>query len=99
MRQVLGLSLLSLLALLAGGCAMCCHPYDEAYGYTGGRWPRTDLCHGRVGSAFAPAGAAETILSEEMPGEYELLEQPPPDAQKSVKRPAADWSGDLSSTP
>jgi hypothetical protein len=97
MRQVFGLGLVSVAALLASGCAMCCNPYDEAYGYTGGRWPRTDLCHGRVGSAFAPAGSVETIVSEEVSSEHELHE-PPPDSPKSVRHPAADWSGDLSSS-
>lgn len=93
------LGLLGIAALLISGCAMCCSPYDEAYGFTGGRWPRADLCHGRVGSAFAPAGATEEVILEEGVLDEELLPAVPavPSHQgpmKSIKK-SSDWSGDL----
>ena len=39
------------------GCAMCSNPYDCFYGAYGGTWQREDMTHGRVGSAFSPAGS------------------------------------------
>ena len=57
MRRLFPLGLLMFLASLSMGCAMCCSPYDYAYGYYGGAWERDDLCNGRVGSVFAPAGS------------------------------------------
>lgn len=98
MGRATGLGLVVVVAMLGSGCAMCCSPYDEAYGFTGGRWPRADLCHGRVGSAF-DAGTSVTSL----PADGMLIE-PLPDApipaephlpMKSVKKQATDWSGDL----
>lgn len=97
MGRASGLGLLAIVALWGSGCAMCCSPYDEAYGYTGGRWQRTDLCHGRVGSAFAPAGAAGETVIEESPSEP-LPDAPMPHETrgplKSIKK-SSDWSGDL----
>jgi hypothetical protein len=71
---------LGLVALIAGvlissGCAMCCAPYDDHYPYVGGRWVRDNPSHGRVGSAFEPAGhrveevaaATEPTPASEMP--------------------------------
>ena len=43
---------------VVSGCSMCCTPYDYDYSAYGGRWQRTDMTNGRVGSAFAPAGDA-----------------------------------------
>lgn len=57
MRHLFPLGLLILSASMSMGCAMCCSPYDYAYGYNGGAWQRDDLCNGRVGSVFAPAGS------------------------------------------
>jgi len=93
---------LILLAASASGCATCCSPYDEAYGFSGGRWPRADLCHGRVGSAFAPAGAADGEVIIE--GGADDLQAPPAPLQPqdaslpSIKK-STDWSGDLMSEP
>ena len=97
MSRTLGLSLLGIAAMLTSGCAMCCSPYDEAYGFTGGRWQRTDLCHGRVGSAFAPAGVAGETIIEDVPAE---LTPPAPPADESAApmrsiKKSSDWSGDL----
>ncbi len=59
--------LLLLLALsAANGCAMCCTPYDDDYAAFGGRWQRTDMRHGRVGSAFDP-GATMTTAGQPTP--------------------------------
>ncbi len=99
MGRFSSLGLLALVALLASGCAMCCSPYDEAYGYSGGRWQRTDLCSGRVGSAFAPAGAEGDIIIEGAPDELPPPAPSPPANQgplKSIKK-SSDWSGDLMS--
>ncbi len=57
MKALLSLLLLCCITCGAAGCAMCCTPYDDDYSAHGGRWQRTDMRHGRVGSAFAPAGA------------------------------------------
>jgi hypothetical protein len=70
--------ILMLLSLLtgSGGCAMCCAPDDYAYSAYGGRWQRHDMYHGRVGSAFAPAGG--DVLSSPLPEEvpFESDESP-----------------------
>ena len=44
---------------------MCCSPYDNAYVYQGGAWQRDNLCEGRVGSAFFPAGTK--VIDDETP--------------------------------
>jgi hypothetical protein len=64
---------LGLLAVMAGllwssGCAMCCAPYDDHYPYTGGRWVRDNPTHGRVGSAFEPAGHRVEGAETQAPG-------------------------------
>ena len=46
---------------------MCCGTYDEAYGGHGGKWQRSDLFHGRVGSPFSDpnvSGVSEEYISE-----------------------------------
>ncbi len=98
MGRTYGFGLLVIGALLTSGCATCCSPYDEAYGYTGGRWPRTDLCHGRVGSAFAPAGGGgEVIIDGGSESDLPPPAPPTPDDRgpmKSIKK-SSEWSGDL----
>ena len=47
------------------GCAMCSNPYDCFYGAYGGTIQREDMTHGRVGSAFSPAGSR--VLEMETP--------------------------------
>jgi len=51
-------SSLLFLALLAAcsGCAMCTSCDDEAYSGYGGKWQRSDMTYGRVGSAFTETG-------------------------------------------
>ena len=92
MRRLLALGLLIGSASLSTGCAMCCSPYDYAYGYYGGIWQRDNLCHGRVGSAYAPAAGSKVGDVREVPQsttEPDALptpaNQPKPQA-KSVKR-------------
>ena len=41
---------------LLAGCAMCCSEDDYNYSAFGGSWQRSDMSHGRVGSAFGFAG-------------------------------------------
>ena len=48
--------LLVAVCLPLAGCSICGSPEDYTYPVFGGRWQRTDRVHGRVGSAFAPAG-------------------------------------------
>jgi len=82
MRRLIALGLLIAFASLSMGCATCCSPYDYAYGYNGGAWQRDDLCHGRVGSVFAPAGSKVLVdkkkAAESAPDEPNQL--PGPDA-------------------
>ena len=47
---------LLLLPLIFSGCALCTNCEDENYSAYGGRWEREMVNHGRVGSAFEPAG-------------------------------------------
>jgi len=64
------------LLLLAGclvpvaGCAMCSSCDDYNYAAYGGIWQRTDMQHGRVGSAFSPNGV-------NVRGDGEMLEPEP----------------------
>lgn len=68
--------LLGLLLIVASsGCSVCATPYDYAYPAYGGKWERTDRFHGRVGSAFDPAGAMVTSVDGEP---VETLHQPTP---------------------
>jgi hypothetical protein len=68
--------LLGLLLMVAStGCSVCCTPYDYAYPAYGGKWERTDRFHGRVGSAFDPAGSMTTTTDGEP---IETLHQPTP---------------------
>jgi hypothetical protein len=56
MARQLGLLIVMAGLSCASGCATCCAPYDDYYPAVGGRWVRDNPAHGRVGSAFAPAG-------------------------------------------
>jgi hypothetical protein len=55
------------------GCAMCGSQDDYTYAAFGGRWQRDDPINGRVGSAFAPAGAM--VVGEGVTGD-EQTQQP-----------------------
>ncbi len=36
------------------GCRACCSPMDYDYAAYGGKWPRSDLQQGRIGSPMSP---------------------------------------------
>ena len=82
MRRLFALGLLVASASLSMGCAMCCSPYDYAYGYYGGAWQRDNLCNGRVGSVYAPAGSP--VIATKQQGKISSTEEPsllPPPAE------------------
>jgi hypothetical protein len=60
MNRFYSTATLALLLTSTLGCSVCCTPFDDAYPTYGGKWQRTNRFHGRVGSAFDPAGE-ETI--------------------------------------
>ena len=65
------LALAAMLLSLAG-CAMCANPFDCYYAAYGGRLPRTDMVHGRVGSILDAAGGGVVTTQEIMqPGEIQ----------------------------
>ena len=80
------LSACLLLPGLAGGCAICCAPFDCDYTYVGGRWVRLNPSSGRVGSAFDNAGApaegvpvaAAAEPTPAQPSQPETVPQPQP---------------------
>jgi hypothetical protein len=67
MRTMLTLSVL-LIAASSLGCAMCNNCGDDCYTFYGGSVPRENMCYGRVGSRFEPAG--EQVSYVEGEGEY-----------------------------
>jgi hypothetical protein len=74
MRRLFGLSLATMLLTCAGGCAMCCSPYDCHYLYKGGAWMRHNPESGRVGSVFDEAGAPVALAT---PPAFEPTPAPP----------------------
>lgn len=64
-----------LVTVAAAGCSICATPFDYAYPAYGGKWERTDRFHGRVGSAFHPAGP---MPGEVIEGTAEEIEAPHP---------------------
>ena len=90
MRRLFLLGLLIASASMSMGCAMCCSPYDYAYPYYGGRWQRDNLCNGRVGSAFDPAGSPVIPTKQQAAGPvWEPSElpsrEPSPEKKPNVK--------------
>jgi hypothetical protein len=72
--------------LLAGGCSICCAPYDCNYPYTGGRWVRDNPAYGRVGSAFEPVGTrVEGDALASVPGDIAVEAAPQPGMQPSMQ--------------
>lgn len=71
-----GLCLGIIVVAAASGCSICCTPFDDAYPAYGGKWERTNRFHGRVGSAFDPAGGPGMFL-EDGDG-YEEIDTPTP---------------------
>jgi hypothetical protein len=97
MRRLFSLGLLVAFASMSMGCAACCSPYDYAYGYYGGAWQRDDLCHGRVGSAYAPAGSP-VIAKKELtaPKEFEPSPLPEPATDPKPEAKPETKPGNLS---
>lgn len=69
LRAVFSL-VLSVLAVVVGGCAICPSPYDYDYNAFGGTHDRVDRCRGRAGSAFEPTDSR--LASIPQVGEAEL---------------------------
>jgi len=76
LRNLAVLFILAPSIMFSAGCSMCGSPFDHAYGGYGGVTERYDRFHGRVGSAFAPAGYVE-----ESDVEYDLEDIPPGESQ------------------
>jgi len=86
MRRLLPLALLIASTSLSMGCAICCSPYDYAFGYYGGAWRRDALCTGRVGSVFAPAGTQVYVPKQKSEGELPAEgKSPTPEAYPKEK--------------
>lgn len=91
MARQLGMLAVVVPILWASGCAMCCAPYDDNYPAIGGRWVRDNPAHGRVGSAFDPAGhrvEGDVLANEPTPA------QPMQPGVRSL-RPARDGASYL----
>ncbi len=56
MKRLMSLLAISLISTNVG-CTLCSDCDDYSYGAFGGRWERSDLTYGRVGSAFSPEGS------------------------------------------
>ena len=98
MRRLFPLALLIISASLSMGCAMCCSPYDYAYGYYGGAWQRDDLCNGRVGSAFAPAGSQVYVPKQKTETPPPANPLAPPETAPEAK-PKSDLNADANPRP
>ncbi|MGI8981803.1 MAG: hypothetical protein ACR2FY_21445 [Pirellulaceae bacterium] len=94
MRRLFALGLLIASASMSMGCATCCNPYDYAYGYHGGAWQRDNLCDGRVGSVFAPAGSQVYANKQQA----EKTESTEPETLPPETKPPADLKPDDLST-
>jgi hypothetical protein len=99
MRRLFPLGLIIASASLSMGCATCCSPYDYAFGYYGGAWRRDDLCNGRVGSVFAPAGTQVYV-----PKQKTETQPPPPNPLAPPEtapeaKPKSDLNADASPRP
>jgi hypothetical protein len=86
MCRLLTLSVVSGFLAMAGGCAMCCAPFDYEYPAKAGRWVRTNPTSGRVGSAYDEAGGpgdivTTTTATEPTPAQDAI---PPAPAPRSV---------------
>ncbi|HJN09498.1 MAG: hypothetical protein QGH33_06585 [Pirellulaceae bacterium] len=82
MKRMMSLLAISLISTNAG-CTLCSDCDDYSYGAFGGRWERSDLNYGRVGSAFSPEGS--TISDGELIDPHNLESMAPevaaPDAE------------------
>ena len=82
-KNVFGM-LIAVSLTVMSGCSMCANTHDATYAAFGGSWQREDMCCGRVGSRFAPAGgqvidAVQDAATPELIDEEQLeLEDPAP---------------------
>lgn len=88
-----------MLLVASSGCAICNSEYDFDYSAFGGSWDRHDRTHGRVGSAFHPAGERVSLgktspaeeQKEESPSNESLLAPETP-SEEEMTEPAPDES-------
>lgn len=83
-------TMLVILALAnLSGCTLCCAPFLEEYVTTGGKHPRSDMTHGRVGSVFSDPEYLSTESGPVIPV--------PPEVQVQELTPVPqglEWQGD-----
>jgi hypothetical protein len=82
------------------GCAMCNQCGDDCYTFYGGSVPRTDYCHGRVGSAFDSAGDVASYDEgySETYSDDEIYEEQVEDQDLAIPIDALSPQGDESMT-
>ncbi len=92
--------MLALPLLTLCGCAMCQDCFDEYYAAYGGRRPRTDMVHGRVGSIIDPATEADVRaeIGIETPRTIESPLQPRPLDASGSHLPAEPSEADAEPT-
>ena len=103
--------LLVMVIAASSGCSICCTPWDYAYPAYGGKWERTDRFHGRVGSAFEPAGpfppdqddamkeptsSALPPIPTEMKSKMPDEDLPPPEMMPETEMPETEPGADVS---
>ena len=80
-RKCAGAALLAGL-VLSTGCSLCPEGYLDDYATVGGKWPRGNPTHGRVGSILSDAGAistSETVVYGDSVGQDYYYEEAPYD--------------------
>jgi hypothetical protein len=77
MIRITSFVLLTLSLISPLGCALCCSPFDLDFVTYGGKTPRTDMRHGRVGSNLSDpqlVGYATNADSTTEPMEIQAIE-------------------------
>jgi len=69
----MALTFAALITAVAMGCTMCPCP-EDAYGYYGGLYQRTDPVHGRAGSIITGTGGEVTADEGEITDEGAILD-------------------------
>jgi hypothetical protein len=90
MTRLFALAVVALSLAASAGCSVCYTPFDYAYPTYGGKWQRTDRFHGRVGSAFEPAGpfpVEEAPPTEEVEGKLEPTPAPKMEMDEAIPDP------------
>ncbi len=80
MKRLMSLLALSLISTNVA-CTLCSDCDDYSYGAIGGRWERTNLTHGRVGTAFTLDGSvvSEEESTQSQDSDSAVLELPVPE--------------------